>query len=172
MITKFCANPEQNQESSLNVWTFESTGGKMKFSVLFLTTFLLSAVIPQVNIQTGQQMLGLICSLQRDKPGRQLEKSVVVLKTKIWREQKGWSQREGNLNSQGKRSASVILSVFCTLWISVWVLVVVFQVNFFINCYREKKKITESTEILVPVVPRNFIVCFIVLPSFPQVVLY
>lgn len=83
MITKFCANPEQNQESRLNVWTLQFTVGKQKFSVLLLTTFLLSTVIHQVNIQTGQQMLGLICSLQRDKPGRQLGKSVVVLKMKI-----------------------------------------------------------------------------------------
>lgn len=107
MTAKFCANPEQNQESRLNVWTSQSTLGKLKFSVLFLTTFLLSAVIHQVSIQTGQQMLGLICSPQRDKPGRQLGKSVVVLKMKIQRERKGWSQSEGNLNSQGKRSASV-----------------------------------------------------------------
>lgn len=37
---------------------------------------------------------------------------------------------------------------------------------------KSEKKITEITVIVVPVVPRNFIACFIVLPRFPQVVLH
>lgn len=53
-------------------------------------------------------MLELISNLQRDKPGRQLGKSVVVLKMKIWREQKEWSKNEGNLNSLEKRLAFLI----------------------------------------------------------------
>ena len=138
-----------SQKNRLNVWTFHSVVWKLKCCFLSYN-FLLPTVIHQVNTLTGRQMLGLTSSLQRDKPGRQLGKSVAVLKMKIWREQKDWSQNEGNLNSLEKRSAILF---FCgSFWLHEYAFFCsgCFQSKIFHKQIHSNREPVASTRIVIP----------------------